>query len=467
LLCAALPARAADETYLRPLIDVEQSWDSNIYNDSDDDEGSLVTTVSPALWFENQGEQGHARAGVTARARNVWRESDLSGIDVLMRGDFEHKLTPRLTLFGDGAFDQYSGYDEITEGSATTPGQPGNILLSEQPSWKRDHVGGGGSYLLTERLSLTAKAYAGRVNYESVDVGASTAGYYRDRTMLGGGTILAYQLTALDQLIFDVGLDDTDYQDIGGGTNDTAIWSTQVGWNRIWTQAWTSRAKIGFSVTDTQLDGAPLGGSYFGCIVNGQFVATCPVSLGTQDVDASSSALIGELALKRSYSRGAVELSYARDTRSTSGSGRTNFDIDSLTLSWTHRLAERVRLRLIANYSMYDSVTDEIPSYPALFSLSGGATPFCPSGGVAQRVGTTLPAVYQCVGGSSSETRDYASVIARLEWQLRRRLSSYLTATYRSSQTDQERGNFGSITTEDLDKYTIAAGFRWYHDLGL
>ena len=117
---------------------------------------SLITRISPSIWLENQGELGSARLGLTAVARNVWQESDLSGIDGLARGEFNRKLTPRFNLFGDGLLEHYSGYEEIVEGGSTsTPGGlPGEVILGEQPSWMRDQIGLGFSYMLTERLSF-------------------------------------------------------------------------------------------------------------------------------------------------------------------------------------------------------------------------------------------------------------------------------------------------------------------------
>ncbi len=461
LLCAAWPAHAADETNLRPVLNVEQSWDSNIYNDSEDDQGSLITTISPGLWLENVGELGHARLGLSARARNVWEESDLSGIDVLLRGSLQRKLTPRLTLLGDGLLDHYSGYEEISEGNS---GLPGEILTGEQPSWKRDQLGGGFSYLLTERLSLTLKGYAGRVNYESVDASVTSQGSYSDRTLLGGNTTLIYQLTALDQVMLDVALDDTEYEDLGAGTNDTGIWSSEIGWTRNWTQFFSSTAKIGFSVTDTTQKNVPQFGT---CLLAGTPIPCSAgdvrASLGQADFSTSGTALIGELSLRRVFARGALELSYDRSTRSTGGSGRRNFDIDSYALSWTQRLAERVRLSVTGLYSAQHAVSDEIPAYAP--DLVRG----CSLGGSLVLVGTIPPFtnVVQCVGGSSEEKRVFTTLVGRLEWQLRRRLSSYVVATYRHSITDEELGNFGEVRTEDLDKFIIGAGFRYQYDLGL
>jgi hypothetical protein len=110
------------------------------------------------------------------------------------------------------------------------------------------------------------------------------------------------------------------------------------------------------------------------------------VSLGQANFSNSGTGLIGSLSIQRVFARSLLRLEYDRDTRSTGGSGRTNFDIDSFTLSLTHQLAERVKLTLSGNYSIYHSVTDKIPNYaPGVFT----GEPSCRLGGTADVVGFT------------------------------------------------------------------------------
>lgn len=480
LACAALPAQAEERTYLRPLLEVEQGWDSNIYNDSDDEQGSLVTRISPALWLENTGELGSARLGLIGIGRSVWEDSELSGIDGLARGEFDRRLTPRLTLFGNAYLEHYSGYDEVDPDGLNQGDQP---ILSEQPSWKRDLVGLGFRYMLTERLSMSLSGSAGRVNYERIDGNFGTQSSYRDSTELDGRSALLYQLTALDQVSLSVDYDDTTYQNLGAGTNDSAIWSSEVGWTRNWTQAWMTSARIGFSLLDAEQRGVPQSGGYAyyaTCTILG-LEFPCPQSgfepLGQTNFKNSSTGLIGSVAIRRAFARSSLQLQYDRDTRSTGGSARTNFDIDSFTLSWTQRLAERVRLTLSGNYSLYHSVNDELPDYPARVRAfeNGTFAKSCSAGGVATDVAEfpnpvdpdELIPVVTCVGGSSEEKREYTTLVGRLDWQLRRTLSTFAVARYYHSITDQTLGDFGEIRTEDLDKFYFGVGFRYHHDLGL
>jgi hypothetical protein len=75
--------------------------------------------------------------------------------------------------------------------------------------------------------------------------------------------------------------------------------------------------------------------------------------------------------------------------------------------------------------------------------------------------------IYQCFGGSSEETREYTSFVARLDWQLRRRLNAYAVARYYASQTEQALGSGIDLETEELDKFTLGVGFHYMWDLGL
>jgi hypothetical protein len=193
------------------------------------------------------------------------------------------------------------------------------------------------------------------------------------------------------------------------------------------------------------------------------------VSLDSANFSDSGTGLIGSLSVQRTFARSALQLSYNRDTRSTGGATRTNFNIDSFRLSLTHRLAERVKLTLAGDYSLYHSVSDQLPNYAAQIS---GSTAFCGAGGTPQIVGFQqifgfdIP-VYQCVGGSSEEKQEYTSLLARIDWQMRRRLNGYLVARYYASTTDQSLGGGRSIQTGDFDKFTLSVGFRYAWELAL
>jgi len=465
LLFAALPAQAADKTVLRPILEVEQGWDSNIFNTSSSPNGSPITNVRPGLWIENSGELGHARLGLTAVGRSVWQESNLSGVDGNARGDFERTLTPRLSFFGDGLFDHYSGYQEID-------GSPNQIILPEQPKWNRDEIGGGIRYLLTPRLTMRLGGSAGRMNYERVKPNSLgqlvDEGNYRDRSLYGARSALLYQVTSQDQLKASLDFDNTQYQDLGTGTNDSGIWNSEVGWTRNWSPVWTTSASIGVRRIDSTQNGVPQVGT---AVSSAPLELPQFVELPSQSFSSSGTGLVGSLSIRRIFPRSSIELSYDRDTRSTGGAGRTNFDIDSFSLTYLHRLAERVQISLTGNYSLFESVTDKLPSVrtgvefnPADFTFR----PVCGSGATPAQVDMYLGLpVYQCFGGSSSESRKYTTLQARLDWKLQRKLDTYAVLRYYRSITDYSIGGGSSFQTQDFDKTTFLVGFRYAWDLGL
>ncbi len=493
VVCAPGAVRAADKTVLRPMFDLEQGWDSNVYNYSTNEKESPVTTFRPGLWIENKGELGFARLGVTAVGRSVWNESTLSGIDTGARGNFERKLTPRLTFFGNGQVDYSSGYDEIRDdtGSDEPPGSLGDILLEELPAWARDDIGGGFQYLLTPRTALRIEGGMGRLNFERVGTSVgdsqnaidSSNGEYRDRSLWDARAVLTYQLTARDDVSLGVDGDSTSYQDLGTGSNDSEIWAARLSWNRNWSPVWSTSLSIGARTIDsTQNDAPQSGGIGFMavCTIFG-IPFDCPqqerVALDERSFSGSGTGLIGSIAIQRAFERSLVRLSYDRDTRSTGGTGRTNFDIDAFTLSLTHRLAERVMLTVSGSYQLYGSVTDEIPSYAASVFPTSPTTEStsCYYGGTASIVGTVphpqfagvdVP-IYQCFGGSAQEDRTYTTLTARLDWQLRRQLNAYLIGRYYHSTTDQLLGSGVDLETDDQDRITIGLGFRYAWDLGL
>ena len=487
ILCVPLTGRAADKTVLRPTFDFQQGWDSNIFNESGGDETSLVTRFIPAL----------ARLGVNVVGRSTWEESTLSGIDSGARGDFERMLTPRLSFFGNGLFEQHSGYEELRDDDVppgTPPGLPGEVILAEQPRWQRNQLGLGLRYFLTSRTALRISAGAGRVNYERVSSSLSgdpsnpidsPAGEYRDRGLWNARVGLQHQLTERDEIGLNADWDDTSYQDLGAGSNKSSILNAELAWNRNWTPLWSTSFSIGARVIDATQDDIPQGGGvgYIAfCTIFG-IPFECPqqhlVPLDSRSFSGTGTGLIGSIAIKRVFERSLLRLAYDRDTRSTGGSGRTNFDIDSFSLAFTHRLAERVTLSLSGNYSLYGSVTDEIPSYGASVTPSlaepGVVTTSCQYGGRAEIVGefqhpqfpSQMIPIYQCFGGSAQEDRTYSSLIARLDWRLRKQLNAYLVTRWYHSTTDQRLGSGVDIQTDDLDKFTIGLGFRYAWDVDL
>jgi hypothetical protein len=178
------------------------------------------------------------------------------------------------------------------------------------------------------------------------------------------------------------------------GSNDSSILSP-AGLEPDWTPVTGRPASIGVRMLDTVQDDVPQsGGSVFG-----------PVDLNApRSFSDTGTGLIGSLAIQRAFARSLVRLSYDRDTRSTGGSGRTNFDIDSFTLSFTHR-CRRVRLTLNGTRILRHRRDAELH-----LRVGDGFATWVRAGVVDS---LSVP-VYQCFGRSSENTRVRRSSSDRL-----------------------------------------------------
>ena len=65
----------------------------------------------------------------------------------------------------------------------------------------------------------------------------------------------------------------------------------------------------------------------------------------------------------------------------------------------------------------------------------------------------------------SAEDRTYTILTGRIDWQMRKRLSSYLITRYYHATTDYSYGSGGEISLDDDDKITIGVGLRYSWDL--
>jgi hypothetical protein len=534
LLCLPLSSRAADTTVIRPVLEVEQAWDSNVFNSSeqaitvprntvscpdgfkranatqctaDSEESSLITYVRPTLWLENKGDRGYARFGIGATGRSVWEESDLSGIDGRANLEFDQTLTPIFGVFGSAGLVHYDDYQAIIGSPQTVLVETGDggltgtdvvdgpVSAPQQPALNTDELLLGVKFVLGPRTDFRLSGSAGRWNYEKVEpifstisgqlVGAKPNDF-RDRTILNGRALLSHRLTPVDTLDLIVDQDSTEYQNLGTGAAESDITSARIGWSREWSPRWLTSLNIGartLKSTDSEVPGY-LGGSVLailpsqpGCVQYSGIVFQCPTNafIGYEDKTDRGTGLIGGISIQRTFARSILRISYDRDTRSTGGAGQTDFDIDAFRADFVHRLSERVRLTVRGEYTLLHSTADEIAPYPAsvsIFDAGGGEVGYRATcgglGGSAQEVGSFIPpggsaAIpgFQCFGGSSEETRKFTIVSARVDWQVRRRMTAYFAARYFQPIVDRQGGNSREFRVTDYDKFTFGLGLRY------
>src|SRR5262249_31722283 len=132
---------------------------------------------------------------------------------------------------------------------------------------------------------------------------------------------------------------------------------------------------------------------------------------------------------RRILPRGELGLSYSRETRTTSSLFASNVNVDSVALGFVHRLAPRVTFTLRGSYEHYESVNNNAQFGPAAFTGAfdpiTGPQYVCGQGTLIT-TGSGLDKTGQCrVNSRSALHSDAWNAVARIDWQLYRRLSTF------------------------------------------
>ena len=484
----------ADRTALQPDITVEQQWNSNIFSLDHDEKHSPVTIVRPNLTFLNDGELGYLHLNGWLSNHLYWDEADMNGTDRGGSLAFERKVSPRFDVFGNGSLERYTSRDEIRSGPGAT-GQDGVILSAGAPDVNIDQGTGGLRYNFDLRTRSELSGGPFDVSYNHHPLGQTT---YRDRDGWFVNWNLTHQLTQLDKLTLDLGANVTDQQsttaaffDQTNGLNSTTSipldtgksrseqQSVTFGWERAWSPVWLTGISVGVRRLDSHISGASRqastpaptlidegGNVVFGFAPTNTFI---PV-----DFDDTGPAMIGTLTVRRSFERSLLTFTYERETQVASGALSSDVNVDTFSLEYTHRLAERVTLGLMGDFNYYVSANDSPQLEPAYFTPvpvtdwnpAAGATYTCGGlfgpGGKLIVTGKAPFNFGQCEVGTSSElTGQRLSLGARLDWQMRKRLGSFLYVRYYDQRGDP--GLWGN----DYNKYLIGVGFKYAYDLEL
>lgn len=497
-LCAARHAAAesgADRTYLEPDLVVEQQWNSNIFSAESNKEHSPVTIVRPSLAFLNEGELGYLRVNGWLSSHTYWDESDLDGADRGGGLSFNRKLSPRFDVFGDGSLVRYTDQDEIRSDAAVT-GQEGVLLSAGAPDIDIDQAKGGLRYLLGPRTKTELSGGPYAISYNHHPLGATT---YRDRTGWYANWNLTHELTQIDRLTMDLGVSLTDQDSVtaalfnqneGVGVPPSRIaldtgesrseqQNVTLGWERSWSPRWSTGVSLGVRRLDSHVTAAsrPASTPASTLIVDGGNVVFGFAPTETfipVDFDDTSPAMIGTVFLRRTFEHSLLTLSYSRETEVASGALSSDVDVDSFEVQYAHRLAERVTLNLNGSFDYYTSANDSPQLVPAYFTPQPasewdpavGAQYTCGGlfgpGGKLIVTGNAPNNYGQCEVGTSNElTGQKLTLGARIDWQMRKRLGSFLYVRYFDQRGDP--GLWGS----DYNKYTAGIGFRYAWDLEL
>jgi hypothetical protein len=498
LLLLASPALAGEKSELRPEVTVEQDYDTNIFllpDASPNKKGSPVTIVRPSLYLEEDGTLGQIYLDGWISSHTYWDESDLSGVDRGVGGGLDRTITPRLSLFGNGSYMRIAPHSEIRTpadvsfispqpGQPTTPViTPGQLVEGSVPMVDLGQGEFGGRYQLTPRSKLELSGGPFSINYLSNPIGRTDL---RDRDGWFTSLKLTHDMTYLDRLTFELSANSTDEADaifrtatvqdpfnphqvdVNTGKDISNQQSFSIGWERTWNELWTSHVQLGVRRLDSETKGANRSVTRVGPpITNGD--VTPFIDFVSTDFNSVGPGVIGELTIRRVMPRGRAQLSYVRETRTTSSLFSSNVNVDTVSLAYIHNLSLHSWLTITGSYEHYATVNDAptvVPAgyVPGSFNPITGPSFTCgSSAGKLVIVGSGVDKGGQCQfdRGKSALQADLYYGEARFDWQLRKRLSTFATVRY--TQRTGDPLLFGV----PFNKFVFGVGFTWDYSLGL
>jgi len=486
LLCCAAPlARAGETTQVLADLTVENDWDSNVFYKETNPTSSVITIVRPELMLDNRGSLGHVTLDAFLASHTFWEQSELDGVDRGIGGDVDRTIFPRLSVFGNGSYQRIAPHAEIRGPESVTfvtqPGQPaqpvitpGELVEGAVPTADVGQGQAGFRYLLTplSKLSISGGPYS--IQY--LGSGPSNSGF-RDREGYFADLTLDHSLSATDSLSFAIDASTTQFSSVTAGsaevldpenphvvsvsTGSTAsdLQSFSIGWNRTWNERWTTSLSVGARRLDSRTTGAlqettrvaPDPGS-------GQPVPF--TDFVKTDSDSVGPGWIGGLSIQRLFARGALALSYSRETRTTGSLAASNVDVDSVSLTYKWRLAEYVTWTTTGGYEHYLSA-DRFPEILPAQYVTGSFNPvsgpeFSCSSGTLVESGSGVNKSGQCeINANSRLQSDLWTATTRVDWQLQKRLSTFVVLRFVNRSGDP------ALFGNPFDKWNVGFGFHY------
>ena len=475
--CGALRAGAAEKTELNLDLLVEQDYDSNVFALPKNPIGSAVTTVRPSIGLESISTLGTARLDGWLASHTFWSESGLNGVDRGVSAGGDRTIFPRINVFGYGSYQRVAPHSEIRGPDVVTitqpaPGvpvepviEPGQLIEGAQPNVDLGQAQIGGRYSLTPRSKLTLGGGPFSIDYLTGSLGSAE---FRDSAGWTGSLDLDHTESALDRLHFTLGASSTDLDalvsgQLSSGKSKSDQQSFSIGWDRSWSELWVSQFSIGVRRLHSQTIGASRPITRVEPGAGGVQPVTDFVPTNFEDVGPG---LIGGFTIQRVLPRGTAGFSYSRETHTTGSFSATDVNVDAVELSYLHRLSARATFTLAGGYQHYASVnnTEEIVGATYVtgsFNPITGPEFVCPQGSLIV-TGSGANKGGQCaLGAKSSLTSNAWNGSARLDWQLRKPLSTVVVLRFEGRMGDVEL--FGS----NYNRFNVGVGFTYDYGLGL
>lgn len=396
-----------------------------------DEIDDLFTSIIPRLTLRYETERSRLEASGGLDTRLYSDLSDLNALNRDIEYDAAFRVTPRLSVFSAGEYRVLEDTDEVEEG--------GRTLSLGRPDFQTTFARGGVRYALTRRSGVTLSGLFADFDFGRGDTGASQQ---RDSHRSSYSLALDRVLSARDTVRLtltraDGAFDSTRFSP----SSESSSHSLDLLWGRSWNSRWTSSFSAGVQRLESD-------------VVDAQIVPLVPGDLPDSSPDDTTTSFVGSASLQRRSKRAALAFRYSREIRPSSGFG-TDLTIDSLAASFERRLSRRWSLRLVGNWTLLRSATEQvfaIPAAPAFCVLFPGTVPAVQSGVLPVCAGVSDSAI-------DSQTRSLSVV---LSWRTSERWSTFLRYRFRDQVNDGD-----NLTLEDFDKHMVSLGFRYRYDLDL
>jgi hypothetical protein len=415
LTLAAPIADAQDRVRVTPSVAVSQEYDSNVLRRENREESDLVTRVTPKLSVAQAGERGHTRLWAGLRSRTYWDVSDLDAIDRFLGWDVEQRLSPRFSAFSDGQLAFYENLDAVVDNEV--------VLGGGRPDKQLLRAGAGLRYALTPVSNLSAFVGYREWDYSSGDTESTSR--RRDSESRWGVLSYGRALSPRDQISASLALGESDFSNIGEGSETDDMLEGTAQWARAWSPAWLTSFSAGLRSLKTE----------------------------TAAGEDRSVGAIGAAEVTREFQRGELSLSYRRETRPSSGLG-SSLDTDRLRTSYETQLTSRLRLAISGEYHRYRSAGDSIVSENPIGFTVPSFSPICPAGSVG--IGTS------CFREVDDEidSKTWTGLV-RLDWRIRERFFTFVSYRYRDQTSD------GTRSVSEFDNHRLMLGFRYAYPVDL
>ncbi len=460
LIVALVPlSRAAAQSFeAKPSLNVSQEWDDNVLSRETDERSSWVTRTRPGITLSARDEKGTLDLDLGLTFRNYWSLRDIDGIDqhYALRG--KRKLSDRFEMDLRASHRVADNRDDIFENVDGSD----FLIQSERPDVIYDEAIVGARYALTSRTNLVGSFDYERREYDDNRLIRDTQ--VRDLDTVGGSIGLEHVLTPLDQLSLSYGVSRSD-QDPASSVSSVPDQRDELGtltlaWTRAWSPKWSSRASVGQRWIDAERFDVPVVVFDVQEIVipgSGSVrLLTNPRAVELDESD-SSSGLVGSLSLTRQLPRGDLTFGLSRDAR-TGGAGATtssSIEIHTFFAQLSHRLSDRVKLRLSGSFSDYESIGEfDVPILP-----NAQFDDFCVPGSRRRQVpgATGNEAIWCTVEATSEVDLEQLRLDLQVDWRMRKDINAYA----RFSLIDQDsKGR----TLRSFERHRISVGFRYQFD---